>query len=165
MIVRKAKPEDAKRVVEINVIGWHTAYKGLVPDDFLDKWQVTNRRIEKFRAYIEENEGVFLIAEEKGLVIGYLYGGKNTRDVAIPFKYEVHGLYVDPDFQRQGAGRLLLAKFKEQIQNQAFFLHAMKGNEKAMTFYIKAGGIREPKYDMDHTWGNMTRRLEAFVFN
>ena len=48
MIIRKAKPKDAKRVAEINVIGWHTAYKDLVPDDFLAKWQVTDRRIERF---------------------------------------------------------------------------------------------------------------------
>ena len=31
MIIRKAKPKDAQRTAEINVVGWHTAYKDLVP--------------------------------------------------------------------------------------------------------------------------------------
>lgn len=165
MIIRTAKPEDAKRVAEINVVGWHTAYKDLVPADFLDKWQVTEKRIENFQKAIENTTHIFLVAEEKGQVIGYLHGGKNKKGEGIvPIDHEVYGLYVDPAFQRKGIGRSLLREFKKQIQNQAFFLHAMKGNEKAMAFYTKIGGTRSPEYDMDHTWGDVTCRIEAFLF-
>ena len=37
MIIRKASSKDAQRVAEINVIGWHTAYNGLIPSDFFGK--------------------------------------------------------------------------------------------------------------------------------
>ena len=40
----------------------------------------------------------------------------------------------------------------------------MKGNEKAMMFYTKVGGTRATEYDMDHTWGDVTCRIEAFIF-
>ena len=166
MIIRKAKTEDAKHVAEINVIGWQTAYKDLVPADFLAKWQVTEKRVENFKKAIENVANVFLIAEEEGQVIGYLHGGKNKKgEGLVPIDYEVYGLYVDPAFQRKGVGRMLLAEFKKQIQNQEFFLYAMKGNEKAMTFYTKVGGKRAPEYDIDHTWGDVTRRIETFIFS
>ena len=165
MIVRKAKSTDAKRVAEINVIGWHTAYKGLVPADFLAKWQVTERRIEKFKENILNKQNICLVAELNGSVIGYLSGGYNRENADIPFQYEVYALYVDPDFQRNGAGRLLLQHFHQKIKHTPFFLHAMKGNEKADAFYIKMGGRRVPEYDIDKTWGDVTRRIEAFVFN
>ena len=164
MIVRKAKPEDAKRVAEINVIGWQTAYKGLVPDDFLEKWQVTEKRITNFQNAIENPEAVFLVVEEDGRVIGYLHGGKNKESEDMPCEHEVYGLYIDPAFQRKGAGRLLLKTFKEKIENAPFFLHAMLGNEKAMTFYTKVGGQRVSKYDMDKTWGDVTAHILAFLF-
>ena len=165
MIIRKAKSEDAKRVAEINVNGWHTAYKGLVPDDFLDKWQVTEKRIENFKKAIENTDHIFLVAEKDGYVIGYLNGGKNEKGKrTIPIDHEVYGLYIDPTFQRQGVGRALLAEFKKQIQDQQFFLHIMKGNKEAMTFYTEVGGERSPEYDMDHTWGDVTCRIEAFIF-
>ena len=164
MIIRKAKPKDAKRVAEINVIGWHTAYKDLVPDDFLAKWQVTDRRIERFCEKIKEKAD-FFVAEQEGQVIGYLHGGKNVENANIPFEYEVYSLYIDPEFQRHGVGTALMKRFEKEIGAVSFFLHAMKGNQKAMRFYAKIGGKRTKKYDIDKTWGDVTRRIEAFVFS
>ncbi len=164
MIIRKAKSEDARRVAEINVIGWHTAYKGLIPDDFLEKWQVTDRRVERFREKIEDPKNTFLVVEEKGYVVGYLDGFKNVEEPQIPYEYVVQSLYIDPDFQRHGAGTALLKAFQQSIGGKPFFLHALKGNEQAMNFYTKLKGKRSPEYDLDRTWGNVTRRIEAFVF-
>ena len=129
------------------------------------KWQATDRRIEKFKAIILDRQNICLIAELNEKVIGYLLGGKNKENANIPFQYEVYGLYVDPEFQRNGAGRLLLQHFQQKIKQALFFLHAMKGNEKAMTFYTKVGGKRAPEYDINKTWGDVICRIEAFVFN
>ena len=164
MIVRPANLKDAKRATEINVIGWQTAYKGLMPDEFLSKMQVTEKRIGNFESAISNPEFVFLVAEENGQVIGYLHGGKNQENANIPFDYAVYGLYVDPNFQRRGAGRLLLKNFREKIGNASFFLHALKGNDQAMSFYTKAGGVRAPEYDMKHSWGDVTASIWAFIF-
>ena len=165
MIVRKAKPKDAKRIAEINVIGWHTAYKGLIPDDFLAKWQVTEKGIARYREKIGNPSNIFLVAEQDGKVIGYLYGYKNTKEPQIPYEYEVQSLYIDPNFQRHGAGTALLKAFQKAIGNKPFFLHALKGNQQAINFYTKANGKRSPEYDLDRTWGDVTRRIEAFIFS
>ncbi len=164
MIIRKAEAKDAQRAAEINVVGWHTAYKGLVPDDFLEKLQVTEKRIERFKETILNQKNICFVAELNGQVIGYLFGGKNKEAANIPVEYEVYGLYINPSFQRQGVGRLLLQHFKTKIKNAPFFLHALKGNVKAMTFYTKVGGHRAPEYDIDMTWGDVTRRVEACLF-
>ena len=164
MIIRKAKAGDALWTAKINVAGWHAAYKGLVPDNFLAKMQVTEKRISRFQEIILNKKNICLVAELNGQVIGYLFGGKNKENARIPFEYEVYGLYIDPAFQRQGAGRLLLQHFRKKVKNAPFFLHAMKGNAKAMTFYTKVGGCRMPEYDIDMSWGDVTRRVEAFLF-
>ena len=73
--IRSATKKDALAVATINVICWKTAYRGLVPDDFLDELSVTEKRIEKFTSHILKTE-IFLVAEDKTGVVGYLSGGK-----------------------------------------------------------------------------------------
>ena len=34
--IRRARPEDAEAVARVHVAGWRHAYRGLLPDDYLD---------------------------------------------------------------------------------------------------------------------------------
>ena len=144
--IRSAKKEDAKDLATINVLGWKTTYRGLVPDELLDKLSVTDKRIERFSNHISECE-IFLVAENEKGSIGYLLGGKSREDV--PYEYEIYAFYVHPDFQRVGVGTALFNAFKEKIKDVSFCVYALDGNIKGLNFYQKMGGIRYPEFDKD----------------
>lgn len=145
--IRSAKKDDAKDLATINVLGWKTTYRGLVPDELLDALTVTEKRIERFGNQILESE-ICLAAENETGIIGYLFGGK-TRDNGVPYKYEIYAFYIHPDFQRKGVGTILFNAFKEKIKGSNFCVYVLDGNVKGISFYQKMGGIRYPEFDKD----------------
>jgi hypothetical protein len=42
-LVRAARPEDARSVAEVHVASWRHAYRGLLPDDYLERLSVDDR--------------------------------------------------------------------------------------------------------------------------
>ena len=145
--IRPARTEDATITATINVLGWKTTYRGLVPDELLDALSVTEKRIERFEDQILQCE-IFLVAENEKGVVGYLSGGK-SRDDNLPYEYEMYAFYVHPDFQRVGVGTALFNAFKEKIKDVSFCVYALDGNIKGLNFYQKMGGIRYPEFDKD----------------
>ncbi len=151
--IRSATENDAHSIANINVLGWKTAYRGLVPDDLLDNLSVTEKRIQKVADHILETK-IFLIAENETGVVGYLSGGK-PRNSRLPFPYEIYTFYVHPDFQRQGVGTALMNAFKKKINGQSFCVYVLDGNLKGMNFYQKMLGVRYPEFDCDQKLYNI----------
>ena len=145
--IRPATEKDALAIVTINIMAWKTAYRGLVPDDFLDTLSVTPKRIEHFQSDILADD-IYLVAKNKGIIVGYLSGGKVSQH-HLPYPYEIYKLYVHPDFQHQGIGTALVNAFKEKINKSAFCVYTLDGNIRAIHFYQKNGGIRHPEFDCD----------------
>jgi len=144
--IRPARKKDAKDLATINILGWKTTYRGLVPDELLDTRTVTEKRIERFEEQILKCE-IFLVAENEKGTIGYLSGGKSRDDV--PYEYEMYAFYVHPDFQRAGVGTTLFNIFKEKIKGASFCVYALDGNIKGINFYQKMGGVRHFEFDKD----------------
>ncbi len=53
--IRRAVPDDARAIAEINVAGWRAAYRGLMPAEFLASLSVDAREA-AWRARLESNE-------------------------------------------------------------------------------------------------------------
>ena len=160
--IRPAIKEEAESLANINVLGWKTTYRGLIPDTLLDGLSVTPKRIENFTNAIS-NCLIFLVAENESGIIGYLNGGK-PRIKDFPYPYEIYGFYIHPDFQRKGIGTALINAFKEKIKGKSFCVCLLKGNKKALDFYQKMGGVRYPEFDGDGQAYNCTFREEFLGF-
>lgn len=145
--IRSATEKDALAVATINVLGWKTTYRGLVPDELLDHLSVTEKRIENFSKAISDCP-IFLVAENETGVIGYLNGGK-PHISEFPYLHEIYGFYVHPEYQGKGIGTALIGAFQEKIKGQSFCVCMLDGNTKALHFYQKRGGIRYPEFDND----------------
>ena len=115
MIVRKFKPEDLKRVFEIENMSFDQSYG-----------------INMFQQLYEMGIG-FLVAEEDGYVIGY---------VMFWVKYEFQGhiisIAVDKNYRRLGAGTQLLVKaiaILSLLRLDTIYLEVNENNTGAVEFY------------------------------
>lgn len=115
MIVRKFKPNDLKRVYEIENMSFKQSYG-----------------INMFQQLYEMGVG-FLVAEEDGYVIGY---------VIFWIKYENQGhiisIAVDKNYRRQHAGTELLIKaisILSMLRIDAIYLEVNENNVAAVEFY------------------------------
>lgn len=147
MHIRPATTDDSETISDINLICWKTAYRGILDDTILDNLSQTPERVERFKKGIQTIP-VYLCAVCQNTVVGYIAGGK-PKDSSLPYPFEVYYLYVLPDYQGQGIGSRLIHEFSHQIKGDDFCLYVLDGNQKALAFYQKHGGIRHLEYDTD----------------
>ncbi|MEU3524688.1 GNAT family N-acetyltransferase [Streptomyces sp. NPDC038707] len=152
--IRPMTLADCDRVSEIRVRGWQHAYRGLVPQPYLDRLSVAadaERRRERFA----DGAGpvVNLVAERDGRVLGWAAVGPYRDGDAYTADAELYAVYVDPAHLGGGIGRALLAAAAGRCPAGArLLLWVLKGNAPARRFYERAGfradGAEEP-FDAD----------------
>ncbi len=144
MKVRKAQTEDAEIITQINVETWQDAYQGIIDDSILSARKVDDKRISTWAEIIKNPESVVLVCENVEGIMGYLSAGPARDNYGI--KNEIIALYVKPVAQRNGAGSALIKAYKQIINEQCFYLYALKKNQKARCFYEKNGGVIYEKF-------------------
>lgn len=150
--VREMTPADCGRVAEIRIGGWQTAYRGLMPQPFLDALSAAEDA-ERLRARFGQADGsvVNLVAEEDGEILGWACHGP-YRDGELRTKdAELYAIYVDPGRFGSGIGHTLLQESLRRCTaagHQRMYLWVLKGNAPARGFYERAGfhtdGAEEP---------------------
>ena len=162
--VRRANIDDAYKIAQINVNTWNEAYKGLLPDSLLKKRTVSEERVLGIVNKITEPDFIFLVSEYNNEVVGFCCGGL-ARDENYPFKYELRALYVLPQFQTKGIGKALINEFKKKINNNPFYLYALKSNINAHNFYKKMGGTELAQYEKLISKDDLKIEEVLFAFN
>ncbi len=139
-VTRDARPEDARRIEEIRVAGWHAAYGGLLDRDWLAALTVTDDRITTWAQRIREPApgAVYLVSESGDDVVGLacLLPG---RDEDVPAAGELAALYVDPSRWQGGHGSALLAAGFARTLQPVQLLWVLAGNAHARAFYERHG--------------------------
>lgn len=133
MIVRPANPEDAAAIGKIYCESWKAAYRGIVPQDYLDSLTPDDRQI---------NPANYLVLEsEEGVVFGLANIGA-SRDKERPDWGELRAIYLLPEFWRKGAGTALFQAAETKLRQMGFsryFLWVLTENIRARQFYEKMG--------------------------
>ncbi|GHI02952.1 acetyltransferase [Streptomyces cellostaticus] len=152
--IRMMNLADCDRVSEIRIRGWQHAYRGLVPQPYLDALSVT-ADAERRRARFGLGDGsvVNLVAERGGEVVGWAAHGPYRDGEVRTGDAELYAIYVDPAHLGSGIGRALLAEAAGQCaRSPRMFLWVLKENTRARRFYERAGfrpdGAEEP-FDVD----------------
>ncbi|HXD53580.1 MAG TPA: GNAT family N-acetyltransferase [Solirubrobacteraceae bacterium] len=154
MRIRDARPGDERAVADVHVRSWKTAYRGLLPDDYLDALRPEDR-IPGY-AFGSTSDPVTLLAlGEDGGLLGFATFGA-SRDDDAPAAGELFALYVDPDRRRTGTGRALLdqtrARLAERGHGEAI-AWVLRGNEDAERFYEADGWARDGATRWEDPWG------------
>jgi GNAT superfamily N-acetyltransferase len=139
-----ATQRDASQIAEIHVQTWQVAYRGLVPDDYLDALSV-DQRAEAWRQILADSDlpctGAFVL-ECDAVVVGFVHVSPSRDDDAEAAIGEVTAIYVLADFWSRGVGRALMHCAVENLRDAGFTsatLWVLDANLRARRFYEAAG--------------------------
>ena len=142
MKIRLAAPDDALPLARLHVDAWRAAYRGLVPDEFLDGLDV-DARSARLGSWLAAGEAENHVAEEDGELWGWLtLDGCRDLDLDPQTTGEIWGIYLAPARWRQGLGRTLCRYGEEILRSRGYAvatLWVFGGNERARRFYEAMG--------------------------
>jgi GNAT superfamily N-acetyltransferase len=142
-------------VAEVHVRSWQAAYRGLLPDPYLDSLRPEDRAAR----YTFDRDGaddpitiVVLVGDRiRGFAtIGPASSGED-RDVG-----EVLALYVDPPSWERGLGGELIAEARRRLTARGFteaILWVLAGNRRADRFYRADGWLPDGARREEEIWG------------
>jgi GNAT superfamily N-acetyltransferase len=162
-VSRRATPDDAAAIAAVNVASWRTAYRGLMPDAYLDaldaaesavQWAASLRR--------EPSKGKrTIVAERDGTVVGYATVGPDADSGAGMLLL----MYLAPEVWGRGLGRELMQGAREtllELGYQAAALWVLEQNERARRFY-EADGWRADGAIRDDDYGGVRLRAIRMI--
>ena len=125
---------------------WQVAYRGQLPDDFLDALSSTiDRRTEFWARSIREapaHRQHQLVATDGEGIVGFVTFGPRDDEPGDQGTGELYAIYVDPDHWGGGYGRALFAAAERGLHDAGFseaILWVLETNERARRFYEIAG--------------------------
>lgn len=145
--IRAITLDDAEEVERLRVAGWQTAYRDILPDDYLNRMRVDGER--RRRHMIEQAAAeppsvlVESVAVQGGAIVGWVAGGRcRDADRPGPGQGEIYAIYVLPEWWGRGAGRLLMAHAVRALTEAGhgdITLWVLEANQQARRFYAAAG--------------------------
>ncbi len=144
-LVRRAVPEDAEAIAALHIRSWQFAYRGQLPDQYLDKLgEQRGQRSEFWRAHIStpptsKNE-VWVVGTDRQVDAFAAIGP--AREANPNVTGELYAIYVDPDRWGQGIGRTLCTHATGRLKSLEYstaILWVLASNARARRFYEIAG--------------------------
>ncbi len=160
--IRSAKPGDEGAIAQVHVSAWQEAYRGAIPDAYLDALTV-HRRTETWRgllAQLAPPSQDALVAVDGTEVLGFVHFSQSRDPDADATVGEVTSIYVQPGRWREGIGRALLQGAGERLGDAGFSsitLWVLEVNAAARRFY-EAEGWRPDAAVKEHERAGVTLR-------
>jgi ribosomal protein S18 acetylase RimI-like enzyme len=131
-------------IAYIHVDTWQSAYRGMIPDEYLDNLSLATRGNNWLRVLTDpDNQSFVLVADnEHGEPVGFVEGGPQ-RNEQHPYKGELYAIYVLKEHQGKGIGRELLLATARELEKRGMpdmLLWVLKDNAPSRRFYESLGG-------------------------
>ena len=143
VIVRGATRRDAEGIAQARIGGWRAAYRGIVPDAFLDDMSV-EADLERMNAWAWNAESApHWVCEVDGRVVGWASMLMPARDASLGEDVaEIVACYVRPALWGRGLGRRLITTALDaarSLEKTALVLWVLADNAPAQRFYHRLG--------------------------
>ncbi|MEL7603610.1 MAG: GNAT family N-acetyltransferase [Bacillota bacterium] len=143
--LKQAEIADAPAISLLHAASWRFAYRGLLPQDYLDAISDT-RWVEPFTKLLSGDGMRALLAYEGDAPAGCVsYGEPVGMEGAPPPGWGyVLTLYVHPDHTKKGYGTALLQAAENGLRQQGYtyvFLYVLDTNVSARRFYERSGYV------------------------
>lgn len=133
------KSDDRTAISKVYEDSWKYAYKGIVPQDYLDDIPKG-----QWASHIEQADRKSLVMVQDEMIIGTSGFGKSRMEEMNGFG-EIISLYFLPEYMGKGYGRLLLQATVSELKKMGFdkvFLWVLEENQSARNFYEKCGFVQ-----------------------
>lgn len=159
-MLRRAVPDDAAGLAEVQLRAWWAAYADYVGHELLAEHTVASRA-ERWRGILADGAARTMVAEVEGRVAGFVSVGAVVHADPEPHLGELLAVYVDPPAQGAGLGRGLLAAGEAELRAlgcERAVLCVFARNERARAFYAAHGWRQEePEVVLDDRWSPEVR--------
>jgi ribosomal protein S18 acetylase RimI-like enzyme len=142
-MIRFATPSDAHSIAVIHVVGWQHAYRGQLPDEFLDGMSIARREAMWADFLSASSNSIEVLSLTEQSVDGFVhYGASRDEDSNPQGDGEVYALYLHPQAIGHGNGRALMQRAKVGLAAAGLrqvAVWVLETNLKARKFYEKMG--------------------------
>jgi ribosomal protein S18 acetylase RimI-like enzyme len=159
VVIRAAAPDDAEQLAGLYVRSWQAAYRGLLPQDFLDRLDPADR-LDRWRRTLREPggpaRGVLVVSAGARLCGAAWFGPTRDPDGDPARTGELVGIYLLPGAWGRGLGRSLLAAAVERLTAAGYeqaTLWVLESNARARRFYARAGWAADGAVQQDGRLG------------
>ena len=137
MLFRPAEFADAMCVARVHVRSWQAAYRGLLPNEYLDQLRPEDRAQRYDFVTADPQKPHTIVAVEAGLIRGFATIGPSREPDMVGYG-ELCALYVDPDHWGRRIGMALVSAARDRIAKLGFgnaYLWVLRGNARGDRFY------------------------------
>lgn len=158
-------PADAGGIADVHVRSWQIAYRGLMPDEILDKLSFAHRESAWQTQLARNAKGAFTLVAGRDQIVGFCSIIAASRDDdAGERTCEVTAVYVDPDLWRSGIGNELLVAALRKVAaagGEDVTLWVFAENQTALSFYSRFGFVADVAEKWHEPSGQREIRLRA----
>ena len=162
--IRKAKHSDIEAIAEIKVMGWQTAYKGIIDDKYLNSMSLSDQ-MNNYKSVYSLN--TVFIAETENEIVGFcrFYDYDNAVYEDTEIDCEIREIYVRPNMKRMGIGSHLFKHtylYLKQKGKKKLYVGCFKQNVSAIRFYEKMGGVSTDENTLNIAGKN--HQIKSFIY-
>ena len=155
-MIREATIKDAVRIAEIDVISSRFAYKNILSDECLYRDLSVENRIPVHKKWIAEKRFDIYVYEDSGTgIIKGMMGIGMSEDDDKKGAFELHFLYIDPDYSRKGLGSEMLQFFEQKGKDRGcreYVIWVLEENKMGRNFYEKNNYCPDGKEKIFKRW-------------
>jgi ribosomal protein S18 acetylase RimI-like enzyme len=140
------------------VEGWRAAYRGIVPDEYLDSLSIDGRE-SAWRQQLLAAHTTTWVAQVSDAIVAWISVGPSRDADAGASTGEIWAVYVAPGCWGQGIGRSLCEHAEQQLRREGCIevtLWVLKDNERAVKFYQSNGFVPDSGHEKKIERGGKT---------
>jgi ribosomal protein S18 acetylase RimI-like enzyme len=159
MDIRPARMEDVLEIAAVHVRSWQAAYRGLLPQAYLDGLDLGQRigQWERSLSAADWSHGRTLVVDAGGRLSGFVsYGPARDDDAGSRRAAEIYAIYLVPAAWDKGIGRQLMAAALGRLGEAGFdqvILWVLDSNVRARRFYEAGGWLADGVAKRDDSLG------------
>lgn len=150
--IRVATPADSLDMAEIHARSWEAAYKDIIPIEYIKEKNATRPALYKRIITVENTIHYVIQRDDKTVGIMCVAPPQEDADDILngggidDSFYELHGIYLHPDYYRQGIGIQAMEFALDKVRNvgkENIILWVFAENVNAIKFYEKCGFVSD----------------------